>query len=96
MQYQIIDNKPVVVGIAVGAEVLQDIFDDFDDIWLGEEKYPVLNKCLSGDMQEFGLNNKIFFYEFLAPWFALSQKNNDLYSRSQNHEKCLSFLEKYW
>lgn len=65
----------MVIGINEGVEVLKEIYDQFDEIRLGENTYPIMSKGIRLMNQDFGLSDKFHSYEFVTPWFALSQEN---------------------
>jgi hypothetical protein len=75
VQYKMIGNVPTVIGINEGAEVLKQIFDEYDEIRLGEDTYQIVERGIAVKDEEFGLSDKIHSYEFVTPWFALNQEN---------------------
>jgi len=75
VQYKMIGNVPTVIGINEGAEILKKIFDDYQEIRLGENIYQIVERGISLKDEEFGISEKIRSYEFVTPWFALNQEN---------------------
>ncbi len=75
VQYQILKGIPLVFGINEGVEVLQEIFNKYEKIELGESTYEILEKKISFKEQDFGISDKIHTYRFETPWFALNQEN---------------------
>jgi len=75
VQYKMIGNVPTVVGINEGAEVLKQIFDEYQEIRLGENTYQIVERGISLKDEEFGISDKIHSYEFATPWLALNQEN---------------------
>jgi hypothetical protein len=75
VQYKMIDNVPTVIGINEGAEVLKQIFDEYQEIRLGENTYQIVERGISLKNEEFGISDKIRTYEFVTPWLALNQEN---------------------
>lgn len=88
VQYKMIDGKPIVVGINQGAQVLKEISDKFDTITLDYNKYEIVERNMTMKNEEFGLSDKIHFYEFATPWLALSQKKyHEFLNTRTNDEK---------
>jgi hypothetical protein len=75
VQYKMIKNVPTVIGINEGAEVLKQIFDEYDEIRLGENTYQIVERGIALKDEEFGISDKIHSYEFATPWLALNQEN---------------------
>lgn len=94
VQYKIIEDMPMVIGINEGAEVLKYVYDKYDDIKLGEEVYEIVEKGISVKNQEFGLSDKIHSYEFATPWLALNQENYMKYYSLKDSLERQEFLRK--
>lgn len=75
VQYKMIGIVPTVIGINEGAEVLKRIFDEYNEIRLGETVYQIVERGISIKDEEFGISDKIHSYEFVTPWLALNQEN---------------------
>jgi Cas6b C-terminal domain/Cas6b N-terminal domain len=75
VQYKMIGNVPTVIGINDGAEILKQIFDEYQEIRLGENTYQIVERGISLKDEEFGISDKIHSYEFATPWLALNQEN---------------------
>lgn len=75
VQYKMIGGVPMVVGVNEGAEVLEEVYDKFDVIRLGDSVYEIVERGISVKKVDFGLTDKIHSYEFLSPWLALNQEN---------------------
>ncbi|MGD0079680.1 MAG: CRISPR-associated endonuclease Cas6 [Methanoregula sp.] len=75
VQYKMIENVPTVIGINEGAEVLKQIFNDYQEIRLGENTYQIVERGISLKDEEFGISDKIHSYVFMTPWLALNQEN---------------------
>jgi hypothetical protein len=87
VQYKIVDGKPMVLGINEGVDVLKEIYDKFEEIPLGQNKYKIMEKRISIKNQEFSLANKFYMYQFVSPWFALSQENYRRYYLAGGREE---------
>lgn len=88
IQYKVIDGTPMILSINEGTEVLKEIYDKYDEIRLGDSKYTINERGIIVKEQDFGLSDKFWKYQFITPWFALSQKNYHRYysgSREEQH-----------
>ena len=45
VQYKILNNTPVVIGIEEGADVLKEIYDKYDEIRLGDNVYTIVERA---------------------------------------------------
>jgi hypothetical protein len=84
IQYKFIDGTPTVIGINEGAEVLKEIYDQYDQITLGNNTYKIVERGVSLKKEEIGISDQIQSYRFVTPWLALNQKNYDQYFRSDS------------
>lgn len=87
IQYKIIDGSPMVIGINEGAEVLKEIYDQYDQIRLGDNTYEIVERGVTLRKEEFGISDKILSYRFVTPWLALNQKNHERYMKSDRIER---------
>lgn len=94
VQYKLIEGKPLLIGINEGTEVLKEIFDKFEKITLNHKDYEIIERTMKIKQQDFGLTKEFYFYEFVTPWLALSQKNNENYLLTQNNEEKAILLRK--
>lgn len=94
VQYKIIKDVPRVIGINEGAEVLKQIYDEYQEIRLGTNKYQIVERSISLKDEEFGISDKIHSYEFATPWLALNQENYHKFYGLKNHEERDVFLRK--
>ncbi|MDY6966752.1 MAG: CRISPR-associated endonuclease Cas6 [Halobacteriota archaeon] len=75
VQYKILDNIPVVLGIEEGADLLKEIYDRYDEIRLGDNVYKIIERGITLKEVEFGLSRDILSYRFITPWIALNKDN---------------------
>jgi hypothetical protein len=94
VQYKIIDNIPIVVGIQHGVEVLKEIYNKYHSIKLGSHAYEIVERTISVQEQEFGTNHSLLLYTFLTPWLALNEKNYEKYQKYGTWVKRKELLEK--
>ena len=75
VQYKMIDRMPTVIGINEGAEVLKEIYDEYEKITINGNEYAVVERGITYKKEDFGVSEKLIKYEFITPWFALNQEN---------------------
>ncbi len=75
VQYKMVDRTPTVLAINEGAEVLKEIYDEYDKITLNGNEYKIVERGITYKKEEFGISQKLIKYEFVTPWFALNQEN---------------------
>ena len=75
IQYKMLDDGPLVLGINEGAEILKEIYDKFDEIKLGDSNYTIMERGVTLKSEEFGCTEAILSYRFASHWLALSQEN---------------------
>ena len=94
IQYKMLSGVPTVVGINEGAEVLVEIFNEYDTLDLGSEKYRICEKQVSYKVEKVGWTETPVYYRFLTPWVALNQENYMRYYGMQNSLERSTFLGK--
>lgn len=87
-------NGPMLVGINEGVETMKQIFDQFDEIKLGNNKYKILQKNIYIDEHEFGISDKIHLYRFATPLMALDSGNFEKFYNLRNHKEVEEVLTK--
>lgn len=86
IQYKMLHQTPLVLGIEDGADVLKEIYDKFDEIKIAQRKYAIVERGITLKLEEFGCTDDILSYRFATPWIALSQNNHQRY-RDYNREE---------
>ena len=86
VQYKVIDDKPTIVGIGDGAEVLKQIYNQVNEMTIGDVTIPIYEKQITVNEAEFGLVEELQFYRFLSPWLGLNQKNYKLFQENSDPE----------
>ncbi|AKB26317.1 hypothetical protein MSMTP_2848 [Methanosarcina sp. MTP4] len=94
IQYKVVGKRPLILGINEGIDVLKEIFDDFDSVRLGETEYEIIQRSMTIKNQEFGLSDKIYFYEFLTPWLPLNQENHEKFMQLKTLEEQKEMLRR--
>lgn len=88
IQYKVINNNPIIVGVNQGAEILKDknIFCE-DIIKIGNNEIVSNQRKIISQKVRFGICKKIEKYEFVTPWLALNQTNIKKYTNADIIEK---------
>jgi hypothetical protein len=83
IQYKIINNKPVVLGINKGADLIAEYFLSIDKLELGDKLYIAPTGKLKVNFEEVRIDHDydmpVYKYEFVTPWLGLSQRNFRVY-----------------
>jgi len=94
VQYKVFDRMPLIVGINEGAEILKGLFDKFDTVTLPYEDFEITERSMRIKKQDFGLTKGIYFYEFLTPWLAFNEENEEKFFETDNPEEQKEILRK--
>lgn len=88
IQYKVLDNNPVLLGIEEGAKIIQenDIFLN-DVIKIGEKEFESSQREIFFQKVKLGVSDKIIKYKFITPWLALNQNNIKKYIKADVIEK---------
>ena len=88
IQYKTINQVKVILGLAEGVKVLQDIYNKYDQIVLNEHTYKIFSKEIILKEEDFGITpGENIKYEFLSPWFALNEENYQKYKNYKYSER---------
>lgn len=79
IQYRILGQKALVIGIEDGADVLNEIYRGTGQIRLGSIDYSIVERSVRVERNFFGISEKFHSYSFLTPWIALNQENYKKY-----------------
>ncbi|MCH7611783.1 MAG: hypothetical protein IIB95_07630 [Candidatus Marinimicrobia bacterium] len=92
IQFKVINNSPLIVGIGDGVDVLKTVFMDISNLDIDGKNISINEKSVRLDTVEFGQINKPVDYRFVLPWMALNQVNHKTYLSLSWKEK-RPFLE---
>lgn len=87
VQYKVINEKPIIIGIDEGSNVITNIGIKDDELVIGEKSINTFEKKISISNDEYGVTKDYIKYKFLSPWIALNQKNINNYINSNEMEK---------
>ncbi|MCR3907053.1 MAG: CRISPR-associated endonuclease Cas6 [Tenericutes bacterium] len=75
IHYITIHGKAIIFGILKGADEVSMLFNELDEITLGIEKYPILDKLLITKNYILKVSDTQRQYHFVTPWLALNKSN---------------------
>lgn len=75
VQYKVIRNKPIIIGIEEGAKVISNIGINEDTFHIGDKIINSYANKISMCKEKFGCTDDYIKYKFVTPWIALNQKN---------------------
>ncbi len=87
VQYKVISRKPLICGINEGAKLICKLGIMEDEIIIDGNKKEIVQKKISVTKEEFGITDNYIEYEFLTPWLALNQKNNQKFHNMNDIER---------
>lgn len=86
IQYKIIDNNPLVLGLGDGSEEIINHFLDIEELKIADKIYIQPAGRLKVDLEDLFINNNYdmpaYKYNFITPWLGLSQKNYKKYKNN--------------
>lgn len=94
IQYKMIENIPLILGIREGVNVIEEIYDKYHRINLNGHIYEILEKGISLKEEDFILSDKLLNYSFLTPWLALNEKNYERYQELKTIQEKKDLLKK--
>lgn len=87
VQYKVIRNMPVLVGIEEGAKLLAELFFEMKTLQLGGKQYSVLERDISFHKNEVGIGSVLYDYRFETLYMALNQENHTEYLSKDPYEQ---------
>lgn len=79
VQYKVIRNIPVLIGLEDGADLLISLFLKIRELDIEGECYPVSSKNIHQTRCELTVNQQLYNYSFETLWMALNQDNHRKY-----------------
>lgn len=86
IQYKVVNQTALLVGINEGSELLQRLWLEIDETKIGSEELPVLESSFETDPFEIKHSREPIEYRFETPWLALNQNNFAEYTRTRNQK----------
>lgn len=87
IQYKIVNDIPIIIGINEGIDILKIIFMDLEKLELGNLKFDINEKFIDLSNGTWGIAPKMLHYSFINPWMALNQKNYPQYANGDQAAK---------
>jgi len=87
VQYKVIKNIPMIVGIENGANIVASIGVNDDELVLDGNRYEMFQKNITKTNVSFGGTEDYIDYKFITPWIALNQNNSLIYKNSNKMER---------
>ncbi len=88
IQYKVINEVPMLIGLHDGAQLLTELFLKIQELNISGRIYPLFQKNLDHTQAEAGLSTSLNTYKFETLWMALNQENHKRYRQLETlHEK---------
>lgn len=87
VQYKVIDQVPMLVALADGAQLLPQLFLQIRELNIKGKVYPVHQKQIEATTWEPVFKNELLRYQFKTNWMALNQANHKRYQNSSRRER---------
>ena len=87
VQYKVIGEVPMLVGLNEGAKLLTELFLKIQELQLNGRTYTFHQKNLDHYIVSVGLSNHLHHYRFENLWMALNQTNYKRYRELNNAAK---------
>lgn len=94
IQYKIINNEYLIIGIQEGAELLTNLDLASRTLSLEKQKYTILTEEIEFYHILIKVIDPLQRYHFITPWVALNEKNYEKYQRLGSWAKKRELLEK--
>jgi hypothetical protein len=92
VQYKIVNEVPMLVGVNEGAALLTELFLKITELNIDGRTYPLMQKNLDHYQATVGLANDLHSYRFETLWMALNQENHKRYRLLKNNEEKQTLL----
>lgn len=93
VQFKILDKTALLLGLAEGSELLEQLWLEVDRTRIGTEDLPVLESTITRRKDRLGEAIEPMDYRFVTPWLALNQENERRYANMQLREEQIALLE---
>jgi hypothetical protein len=94
VQCKRVKNTLMVIGIAQGADLLQEVSEGNEEVGSGGTRCTISGRDPEIRKEEFGISDIIRTYEFLTPWLALNQQNAKKFYDLKGKPERDAFMEK--
>lgn len=87
VQYKVVDQIPMLVALAEGAELLPQLFLQIRELNIKGRIYPVHQKQIEAFRWEPTFSEQLVHYQFKTNWMALNQANHKRYKTASINEQ---------
>lgn len=87
VQYKVLQNTPVLMGLNDGADLLTELFLKMRHIEIDGHHYPILQKNIESKQLTIGLSDDLHAYRFETLWMSLNQQNYADYQQEDEAQK---------
>ncbi len=87
VQYKVVQNVPMLIGLGQGARLLTELFLQIQELVIDGRVYPVFSKNIESKMLDVGITDQLHSYRFESLWLALNQENYNLYRTYDDAQK---------
>lgn len=92
VQYKVVNEVPMLVGLNEGAGLLTELFLKISEIRINGNVYPLMQKNLDHCQASAGLDTGLHTYRFVNLWMALNQENHGVYRKMEKQEEKQTLL----
>ncbi|RMG05910.1 MAG: hypothetical protein D6735_04825 [Acidobacteria bacterium] len=93
VQYKVVKEKPLVIGINEGADILYKIHNEIDFLKIDDTEYQIIERRMTMRFDRFGVVSNLLNYELITPWLALNERNYQRYKEAKDWAGRKSLLE---
>jgi len=79
VQYKVLNNLPILIGLNKGAELLTSLFLNIKELNIEGKIYKINFKNINNKKEEIGVKKELFKYKFATLWMGLNQNNYNKY-----------------
>lgn len=87
VQYKVIKNIPVLMGLSDGAKLLIDLFLKIKKLNINGKNFKILSKNIENKTIEITETDELFEYRFETLWMALNETNYKKFVNGSHEEK---------
>ncbi|RLD55829.1 MAG: DNA repair protein [Bacteroidetes bacterium] len=87
VQYKIIKNTPMLMGLGDGAKLLVDLFLKIKNIDIDGNNHEVFSKNIENKIIDMSEAGQLYEYNFETLWMALNENNYKKYLKAPKEEK---------
>lgn len=96
VQYKIIDQVPILLGLREGGHLLAELFLKMQEVKLDQQVYPLYAKNITTCQSPVGVApHTLFEYSFKTLWMCLNDRNYARYMQASPTEQA-TLLQKIW